>query len=225
MASNKKQPAKELSVARLRIKNFFSLDLLVIGLLFFAFAGFVIWGVNRILSVNSQQAQETEIPEVSDILLATGSPTPQLETSEEATPIDEGSEVTPEEMETPLFTPMPNDSPINIVIIPLQRVWVQVISDNEIAFVGRLLPGNAYEYSADTTAEILTGNAGALQIYFNDQGIGSPGLIGQVVTLSFTRGGLVLPTPTNTPTVTNTPQNTPTLTVTPSPTLTITPTP
>jgi len=76
-------------------------------------------------------------------------------------------------------------------------------------YEGRLLPGNAYNYSGDEIVEILTGNAGALQIYFNDQAIGAAGFIGQVEKLTFTETGLVRPTPTNPPTSTPTRQNTP----------------
>ena len=116
----------------------------------------------------------------------------------------------------PLFTQIPGGAPINIVIIPRQRVWVQVTGDYEVLFTGRLLPGNAYDYSAEEILEILTGNAGALQIYFNDQSIGSPGLDGQVVDILFNQNGQILPTPTNTPTITNTPEFTPTPSITPT---------
>ena len=220
-----KSSAKELSKTRLRLKNFFSLDLMVILTLFIAFAAFVIWGVNRILDVDSPETAATELPEVADVLLATGSPTPQQTRTPDGTPNGESQSSTPQD-ETPLlFTPAPNNSPINVVIIPRQRVWVQITSDSEPIFTGRLLPGNAYDYSGDDSLEVLTGNAGALQIYFNDEDIGSPGLIGQVVNLIFTENGLVLPTPTITPTITQTPENTPSPTVTPSQTLTPEPSP
>lgn len=210
--------AKELSRASLRLKNFFSLDLLVIASLFIGFAIFVIWGVNRILAVDSPGTLSTELPEVADILLATSSPTPQLTVSPDATSLAEGSDNSSQGEESPLFTPALNNNPINIVIVPRQRTWVQITSDSELVFEGRLLPGNAYDFSGQEAVEILTGNAGALQIYFNDQDIGSPGLIGQVVNLIFTETGLVRPTPTNTPTITETPLTTPSPTMTPSPT-------
>jgi cytoskeletal protein RodZ len=217
---SKKAGAKQLSSTRLKLKNFFSLDLLVIGLLILAFGGFVIWGVNRILSVNSTGNEISDIPEVSEILLATGSPTAQEEITPDVTTTPEPQEEEIVQEQSLLFTPLPNENPINIVIIPRQRVWVQVTTDSEINYEGRLITGNAYEYAAKDTLEILTGNAGALQIYFNDQDIGSPGLNGQVLTLVFTREGLVLPTPTNTPTITETPENSATPTITPSPTAT-----
>jgi len=119
---------------------------------------------------------------------------------------------------------LPNNNPINIVIIPRQRTWVQVTVDGEINFEGRLISGNVYDYSGDDSVEILTGNAGALQIYFNDQDMGSPGLIGQVINLVFTESGLVQPTPTNTPTITETPRATPSPTSTPTATQTRMPT-
>ncbi len=81
-----------------------------------------------------------------------------------------------------------------------------------------MLTGNAYDYSANALIEINTGNAGSLQIYFNDQDIGPIGLIGQVADLVFTENGLVQPTPTATPTVTKTPQATPSPTPTQTPT-------
>lgn len=224
LQQNKIKPsAKELSKTRLRLKNFFSIDLLVIAALFISFAVFVIWGVNRILDVDSPGAAATELPEVADVLLATGSPTPQQTRTPDGTPNGESQDSTPQDEVPLLFTPASNNSPINVVIIPRQRVWVQITSDSETVFTGRLLPGNAYDYSADENLEISTGNAGALQIYFNDQDIGSPGLIGQVVNLIFTENGLVLPTPTITPTITETPENTPSPTVTPSPTSTLEP--
>lgn len=220
LPNNTKPSAKELSKTGLRVKNFFSVDLLVIIVLFIGFAAFVIWGVNRILDVDSPGAAATELPEVAEVLLATGSPTPQQTITSDGTPNNETQDSIPQDEAPLLFTPAPNTSPINVVIIPRQRVWVQVTSDAETIFTGRLLPGNAYDYSGDETLEILTGNAGALQIYFNEQDIGSPGLIGQVVNLIFTENGLVLPTPTITPTITETPENTPSPTVTPSPTST-----
>lgn len=213
------RPAKSLSKTGLRLKNFFSLDLLVILVIFIAFATFVIWGVNRILSDDQTSITSTDIPEVSDILLATGSPTPQS-TGSESTEVVSSTETINEEEAVILFTPLPNTNPINLVIIPSQQAWVQITADSEVVFVGRLLPGNAYDYSAEESLEVLTGNAGALQIYFNEEDIGSAGLFGQVVDLIFTINGLVLPTPTNTPTITTTPEITPSPTATPSPSIT-----
>ncbi len=216
VADEPKRQARELSQKRLQLKNFFSLDLLVIAGLFIAFAAFVIWGVNRIMPTGETTSDATEIPEVADILLATGSPTPLLTQSDQETTDSEGEvDATPEEP-TPIFTPLAEIYPINILIIPSRQAWAQVTVDDEIVFEGRLVAGNAYDYSGEESIEIRTGNAGALQIYFNQEDVGSAGLIGQVADLIFTEDGLLLPTPTITPTITNTPQATQTPTQTPS---------
>jgi hypothetical protein len=101
---------------------------------------------------------------------------------------------------------------------------VQITADSDVIFVGRLISGNVYDFSGDESVEIYTGNAGALQILFNDQDIGSPGLVGQVVNLIFTESGLVQPTPTNTPTITETPRPSASPTATPTSTQTRMPT-
>ncbi len=222
--SQNKKASKELSPTGLRLKNFFSLDLLVITGLIFGFAGFLIWGVNRIMNTDNPNIEATDIPEVADVLLATGSPTPQITMTTDGDQVNQEIIETSEIEPTPIFTPLPGNNQINIVIIPRQRTWVQITEDGQITFEGRLISGNVYDFSGDDSVEILTGNAGALQIYFNDQDMGSPGLIGQVINLVFTESGLVLPTPTNTPTITETPRPSPSSTATPTPTQTRMPT-
>lgn len=114
--SPQKQAAKEISPTRLRLKNFFSLDLLVITAIFLIFAGFVIWGVNRILSTDSPVASPTDLPDVSDILLATATPTPDLmetlEVSEtiEITEGEGGVETTPSQLRHQTTAPSPSSS-------------------------------------------------------------------------------------------------------------------
>jgi cytoskeletal protein RodZ len=218
LSTRKRRSARELSPTALRLKNFFTLDLLVITVLFIAFALFVVWGVNRILASDPSELGENEIPGVSDVLLATDTPTPQIPADAEATIImieDEDEDPETEAgggEEEPLFTPAASSDPINIILVPRQRLWVQVTVDGEIAFQGRVIPGNAYDFSGQEQIDVLTGNIGSLQILFNNQDIGSQGLLGQVAELSFTANGLVLPPPTSTPTITNTPQTTPTST-------------
>ncbi len=215
---------KTLSKTRLRLKNFFSLDLLVIAALLIGFAAFVVWGLNRILDTNEPAASPTDLPEVADVLLATGSPTPQATSLPvEQDPVQDQTGTPALQESTPIFTPLPNDSPINVVIIPRQRAWVRIISDGETLFEGRMLPGDAYDFSAEENLEILTGSAGALQVFYNEQDIGAPGLVGQVANLIFTEDGLILPTPTQTPTITDTPDATLTPTPTATPTQTLQP--
>ncbi len=203
-----KRAARELSPNALRIKNFFTLDLLVITVLFLAFATFVIWGVNRILASGTPESTENDIPDVSDVLLAAGTPTPAFTSEDEDEKLHAKTEAS--DQEEPMFTPFVSLDPINIILVPRQRLWAQITVDGEQTFQGRLIPGNAYEYSGEYQIDILTGNVGALQILFNNLDIGSQGLPGQVADLSFTPNGLVLPPPTSTPVSTETPQTTPT---------------
>jgi cytoskeleton protein RodZ len=216
--------ARELSPTALRLKNFFTLDLLVVGTLFIAFAIFVIWGVNRILENDAPTILETDIPGVSDVLLAADTPTPVIPDDTEIIEIDQDQdqqiamaegEVGEAGEDVPLFESEVSTEPINIILLSRQRLWVQVTADGEIVFQGRLLPGNAYDFSAQDQIDILTGNIGSLQIIFNNEDIGSQGLVGQVADLSFTQTGLVLPPATPTPTITETPEASPTPTPTP----------
>jgi cytoskeletal protein RodZ len=217
VSGKRKRSARELSPTALQLKNFFSLDLLVILGLFIILAIFVIWGVNRILSNEPSAVTDEDIPGVSDVLLASDTPTPIATQDQEITEIANGQnqETELEAEEEPLFTPVASTDPINIILVPRQRLWVRVAVDEDVVFQGRLLPGNAYDFSGQERVVILTGNAGALQIFFNNEDIGSAGLIGQVAELSFTENGRVLPPPTSTPTVTPTPETTPTPTPTP----------
>lgn len=211
-----KHLARELSPNALRVKNFLTLDLLVIAILFLAFSTFVIWGVNRILANTKTEVVEDDIPGISDVLLAAETPT-LIPTTDIKTTVETENEEDDEENlateleEEPLFPFIESSDPINIILIPRQRLWVQVTVDGKQVFQGRLIPGNAYEYSGQEQIDILTGNVGALQVLFNNQEIGSQGLLGQVANLSFTTKGLVLPAPTSTPVSTSTPQITPTL--------------
>jgi hypothetical protein len=72
--------------------------------------------------------------------------------------------------------------------------------------------------------ELLTGNAAALQVFFNQQDLGVLGNVGEVARLVFVPAGLITPTPaaSATPTPTLPPTFTPTPTV-PIPTPTVTP--
>lgn len=216
--SPRKQAVKEISPTRLRLKNFLSLDLLVITAIFLVFAGFVVWGVNRILSADAPVTSPTDLPDVSDVLLATETPTPEIMGTLEGSETVEVTEGEGGVENTPIPTSTPNNSAIAIVVIPIQNAWIRVTSDDEMIYEGRVLTGNAYEYYANETLQLLTGSAGALQVFFREQDIGSLGLIGQVSTLVFTPNGLVMPTPTPSPTPTLTSQESATPSMTPSPT-------
>ena len=107
---------------------------------------------------------------------------------------------------------------VQVSLAVSQRTWVRATVDGEIEFEGRMLPGSAYSFAGDEEVEILTGNGAALQVFFNQQDLGTLGIYGEVVDRVFTPQGMVLPTPTLTPTALPTATPTPQLTGTPPPT-------
>ena len=125
---------------------------------------------------------------------------------------------------TPTLPPMNND-PLQVYIIARQRAYLKVTTDNNVRFLGRTVPGNAYAFSGSRRIEISTGNSAALQVYFNQTDLGTLGLTGEVTNLVFTSEGYATPTAafTSTPTATRLASLTPLPTETPTATPTITP--
>jgi cytoskeletal protein RodZ len=174
-------------------------------------------------------------PTVGTAPLATATvpqPTAAEISAESSTTLDAGA--APVETAAPQMTVAPiNDDPLQVYIIARQRAWLKILVDNKELFNGRVVPGNAYAYSGTRRIELLTGNAAALQVFYNQQDLGTLGIAGQVVMLVFVPEGLQTPTatltftPTATPLVTNTPTPSPspqvTQTITPFVPLTKTP--
>ena len=118
---------------------------------------------------------------------------------------------------TPQATIAPiNSDPLQVYIIARQRAWLKIMVDSKPLFNGRVVPGNAYAYSGANRIELLTGNAAAFQVFFNQEDLGTLGLAGQVVNLVFMPEGIQTPTATLTPTPTATER----VTATPTPTST-----
>jgi cytoskeletal protein RodZ len=165
------------------------------------------------------------IPGVADVLLPSQTATPSLT----PVPVEDGISIDitaspeageSENLENPTPTIAVLDSTnVQIQIIVLQRSFVRVTVDDEIVFEGRLQPGNVEVFEAERSIEILTGNAGGIEVIYNQRDLGALGLFGEVVNRVFTSEGIATPTPTVTPTPTIT--ETPTPTQTPSPTLVV----
>lgn len=111
-------------------------------------------------------------------------------------------------------------SNLQLYLVANQRAYLRIITDNEAAFEGRVHPGTAYQFFADESIDLLTGNAAAFKLTFIQNGTETKydtlGLNGQVLNISFRPDGIITPTPTATltPTVTNTPSFTQTPTET-----------
>lgn len=119
-----------------------------------------------------------------------------------------------------------NKDPLQVYVVARQRAWLRVICDDKVKFLGRTVPGNAYAFSGTKRIELATGNAAALQVFYNQTDLGTLGTAGQVVGLVFSPdGGVMTPTAAFTATPTPTKPATATLlpSVTPQATATITP--
>lgn len=212
--------------------KFITADLLLTSGLIIALFIFILWGAANISGLQDNN-EEVEPPSISDVLLES---TPNIQETELATEVlleptatllSNASEENSEEVNETEIGPQLSGLPVQVYIIARQRAYLKVIVDGETVFTGRTVPGNAYEYSGSTSVEILTGNAAALEIFYNLVPVGVIGDIGEVKSLVFTTStGIITPTAVFSPTPTITLQPSPTLqpSSTPTSTPTITPT-
>lgn len=212
--------------------KFLTADLLLTSGLIIALFIFILWGAANI-SGFQEKNEQVEPPSISDILLESTPEIQETELSTESiletspTPLANVGGENSEEISETEIGPQLSGLPVQVYIIARQRAYLKVDVDGETVFRGRTIPGNAYEYSGSSTVEILTGNAAALEIFYNLVPVGVIGDIGEVKSLVFTTStGIITPTPIFSPSPTITLQPSPTLqpSATPTPTPTITPT-
>lgn len=200
-------------------RRFVTLDLVLGGGLFVLLIAFVIWGAGRVINLQREEAEPT-LASISDILMTPNadlaSPTPDMTAS--ATPAQAVAntlapvaavENTAEATE--LVVPTLGSAPISVYIVASQRAWMRIKVDTTVAFDGRVVPGNAYPFTGRESIELITGNGAALQVIYNENNLGTLGTTGEVVEITFTRDGTIVPTPVFTPTPTQTPQPSATL--------------
>lgn len=189
--------------------------------------GFAIWGVSRVMAIQSQRDVKPTAPSISDVLLA--SPDPSSFT---ATPTFLPVEAFPGEATVTLEIPTQNaNAEVQLNLVAVERTYMRVIVDGEVAFDGRVVPGNAYPYEAENQIEVLVGSGAAIRTVYNGRDLGLMGTFGQVVNNIYSGTEIITPTalPTVTATITVTPTNTapPTatsqLTATPAPSATTVP--
>jgi cytoskeletal protein RodZ len=198
---NKHPLLKFASPAAVSLKKVFTLDLLFGSLLILGILAFLIWGTSNMIKATREPQTTEDIPDIAEVLITApiGQETFVSTDNADQTTVME----TPSyEEATPIFTPISQTSPIQLVIVANSDAWVRVTSDGKLTYEGRVTLGNAYSYTADSQVEILTGNAAALQIFFNQEDIGPLGLTGQVIHLVFNVDGLIRPTATPSPTLT-----------------------
>ncbi len=239
-------PPVKISVPKTpTIKHFISGDMIFAGSFIILVIVLIFWGIFQIVRSQNRPEEQPTAPAIADVLLATPSISVEVTASiEPATTsrvaLDPGLNPTPI---TPLATNadtagilatgdatlIPNqNAPVQVYIIARQRTWMKVVADRKEVFNGRVITGNAYPFSATEQIEVVTGDGAALQVFYNQEDLGTLGLYGQVVNRIYTAEGVLNPTPTVTPTYTITPRPsatpvpsaTPRNTQTPAPTAT-----
>ncbi len=205
-------------------RRFLTPDLIVGGTIFIALFSLVIWGALQMIRTTNPEPLPT-LSSISDFLIGDQTGTPQ--STEEVggvnatTPtVTQGALGTAAGVEPTFSAGL--TGPIQLVVVAHQRAYMKIIVDGVEKFAGRVVPGNVYSYSGNSKIYLLTGNASALQVYYNQQDLGILGLMGQLAEFEFTRDQYVTPTPRFTATPTLTPR--PTLTAAPSSTPTPSPT-
>jgi cytoskeleton protein RodZ len=172
-------------------------DLIIGSLLILGLFAFIIWGASQVLGSNP--GSSTEAPSISEMLQITPSVSPppdltgtdQAQATVETTPLP-GVAVA---LNTPTVVATVNSAPLQVYIIAHDRAYLKVEVDGKDAFTGRVVPNNVYTYSGKNAISLLTGNASALEVYFNQQYVGKLGGVGEVRSVDFTLQGLITPTP------------------------------
>ena len=176
--------------------------------------GFAIWGVSRVMAIQSQQEVKPTAPSISDMLLS--SPNPSLFTAT-ATFLP-AVEAFPGEATVTVEIPTQNaNADVQLNLVAVERTYMRVVVDGEVEFEGRVVPGNAYPFEAETQIEVLVGSGAAIRIVYNGRDLGLMGTFGQVVNNIYLGTEILTPTalPSVTPTITLTPTNTEPPTATP----------
>ena len=181
------QPLEMVTPVLLKIRRYFTLDLLFGSILVLGILGFLIWGVASI-SNQSQNTQWTEtLPAVADVLLTPqGTPLAQTSENDQITENSQNSLPTP----TPFYSASMTNAAYEIVLLAHQNIWIRVIADTKQAYQGRLTSGNVMTFTAENSLELETGNLAALEIIFNQQPVELTGSIGQAAHLVFDQDGM-----------------------------------
>ncbi len=186
------------------LRNILSPDVAIFGTIGIIIVFVTIWAIGRTITNTEAQVTQPTAPPLAGVLLpsATGEPIPIATNPATATPetiiIDEG--ITGEETTVPTLLPI-SQAAVQLYIIVHQRAYLKVTVDGVVEFEGRVIPGSNLPFSGSQQIEVLTGNAAALQIFFNDIDTGTLGIYDEVVNVIYTRDGAILPTAQPTPTI------------------------
>ena len=219
-----RNPGQPITANLPPLRNFIAGDMIFgIGIAVLL-VGFVIWGINRVLTLQSLEDIQPTAPSISDVLLA--SPDPSLFTvTPTLLPVEEFAD----EATATIIIPTVNvNVSVQVNLVAVERTYVRVIVDGETVFEGRVIPGNAYLYEAEDQVEVLVGSGAAIRVAYNGRDLGLMGTFGQIVSNIYRANEIITPTALPSPTPTNTvppsptlrPTNTPVASRTPFPTST-----
>jgi len=181
--------------------------------------GFSVWGVSRVLTIQSERDVQPTAPSISDVLLASPDPS-QFTATPELLPV--GS--IPGEATVTIVIPTQNlNVSVQVNLVAVERTFMRVTADGQEVFNGRVVPGNAYPFEAEEQVEVLVGSGAAIRIVYNGRDLGLLGSFGQVVNNIYRADEIITPTALPSPTLTSTVP--PTSTVAPTSTVQPTSTP
>jgi len=204
------------------LRGFIAGDLIFGVMMIAILVALAIWGVGRVVNSQEEKNAQATAPSIVDVLGSTSLPT----TTSIAV---EDNSLTMTVTADPLIvvdTPTPGLSAnVTVSIFAVERAFARISVDGEVVFEGRFAPGETKVFEAKNQVAVLTGNAAALRVTYNERDLGLMGSIGEVVSRVYLTTGVAVPTATISPTPTNTlPATiTPTPTLTPSITPTVTP--
>lgn len=195
------------------LRNFIAGDMIFGVGMAVLLVGFVIWGINRVLTLQSLEEVEPTAPSISDVLLMTPDPS-QFTATPTLLPVEVFAEQATQEIIIPTVNVNIN---VQVNLVAVERTFMRVVADGRVVFEGRAIPGNAYLFEAEDQVEVLVGSGAAIRVAYNGRDLGFMGTFGQVVNNIYRAAEIVTPTPL--------PTASPTNTVPPSPTLRPTNTP
>lgn len=225
-APKREQPLpRQRSSTPRRERHFLSRDL-VIGILLGLFLIlFIIWGTIQVTALRAAEEVNPTAPSIADILSPSSTPT-LIPTLTETIPIllddttvggNVAERTDTEQTQEVIYLSDLAEGVVQVQIVAQQRAWMRITVDGEIAFDGRIVPGNIYGFAGEKYVEITTGNGAGLQVFYNDQDLGTLGNFGEVINFVITVNGVQTPTPTITLTPTVTATELSEITTTPTP--------
>jgi hypothetical protein len=91
----------------------------------------------------------------------------------------------PSPAEIPSNSKGPGPIPQRVQLKATELCWIRVILDDQPPWQTHLYPGDTLQLEAKERIRVLIGNAGGIQIKYNDEPLGTPGKSGQPIRISF----------------------------------------